>query len=42
MVGGKKGEGWKALYQGVPASSMKRSYNGYGYLGNYYQPGKRY
>jgi len=42
MVGGNKGEGLQAFYHGIPASSMRRSYNGRGYLGNYYQPGKRY
>ena len=42
LVGGNKGEGLQALYQGIPALSMKKSYNGRGYLGNYYQPGKRY
>jgi len=31
-----------AFYHGIPAPSMRRSYNGRGYLGNYYQPGKRY
>ena len=41
MVGGKKGEGQRAFYKGVPASSMKRSYNGRGKIGNYYQPGNR-
>lgn len=42
MVGGKKGEGLKAYYQGIPAPSMRRSYNGKGYLGKYYQHGKKY
>lgn len=42
MVGGNKGEGLQAFYHGIPAPSMRRSYNGRGYLGNYYQPGKRY
>lgn len=42
MVGGNKGEGLQAFYHGIPAPSMRRSYNGRGYLGNYYQPGKRH
>ena len=42
MVGGKMGEGWRAFYPGVPVPSMRRSYNGRGNIGNYYQPGKKY
>ena len=42
MVGGKKGEGFKAYYQGIPAPSMRKSYNGKGIIRKYYQPGKNY
>ena len=42
MVGGKKGEGKKALYSGIHAITLRRSFNGRGYIGRYYQPEKKY
>lgn len=42
MVGGYKGEGARAFFQGVSSPSMRKSYNGHGHLGNYYQRGRRY
>jgi len=37
MVGGNKGEGFDALFHGIPAPSMRKSLNGRGIVRNYYQ-----
>lgn len=42
MVGGYKGDGARAFFQGVPSPSMRKSNNGHGHLGGYYQRGRRY
>lgn len=42
MVGGYKGDGARAFFQGVHSPSMRKSNNGHGHLGGYYQRGRRY